>query len=68
MLHFNLERQFGSFVWGIDKELENINKHGVDFITAAKAFYDSNRKIYIDYKHSKEEERFFVSARWERKF
>jgi hypothetical protein len=59
MLSFNLDKQFGSFVWDIGKELENINKHGVDFITAVKAFQDSSRKISIDSKHSKDEERFF---------
>jgi len=59
MLHFNLDKQFGSFVWSVDKESANINKHGVDFITAAKVFQDANRKIYIDSKHSRAEERLF---------
>ena len=47
------------FVWDCKKESANIAKHGVDFITAAKAFKDPNRKIYIDAQHSKQEERFF---------
>lgn len=49
----------GSFIWDFEKELANINKHGVDFVTASKAFKDHKRKIYIDSKHTKEEERFF---------
>lgn len=48
-----------SFIWDFEKELVNISKHGVDFVTASKAFKDSKRKIYIDSKHSKKEERFF---------
>ena len=48
-----------NFIWDLEKEFVNINKHGVDFITAAKAFTNTKRKIYIDSKHSKKEERFF---------
>ena len=48
-----------SFVWNPQKEADNIKKHGVDFSTAAKVFKDPKRKIYIDSKHSQEEERFF---------
>jgi uncharacterized DUF497 family protein len=48
-----------SFTWDPAKELENIYKHGVDFITAAKVFKDPERKIFIDAKHSKREERLF---------
>lgn len=54
-----METTSGSFVWDLEKELINIYKHGVDFTTAAKAFKDPKRKIYIDSKHSKQEERFF---------
>lgn len=54
-----MEIEIGSFVWELEKELVNIHKHGVDFVTACKAFKDPKRKIYIDSKHSKEEERFF---------
>ncbi len=52
-----------SFVWDQVKEDQNIVKHGVDFKTAAKAFIDPNRKIYIDAKHSQKEERFFCLGR-----
>lgn len=48
-----------SFIWDSEKELANIVKHGIDFITAAKAFKDPKRKIYIDSKHSADEERLF---------
>ena len=54
-----MDKQFGSFVWGIEKELTNIKKHGVDFYAAAKTFRDPKRKIYIDSKHSEKEERYF---------
>ena len=48
-----------SFIWDIGKERVNIRKHGVDFITAAKAFKDPKRIIVTDSKHSKEEPRYF---------
>ncbi len=51
----------GSFIWDNKKEIANIRKHGVDFVTAAKAFRDTKRKIYIDSKHTEKEGRFFVS-------
>ena len=49
----------GSFIWDKGKELINIHKHGIDFYDAAKVFKDPKRKIYIDSKHSKTEERLF---------
>ena len=54
-----MDYQNGSFVWDVRKEAANIRKHGVDFRTAARVFGDPKRKIYIDEKHSQEEERFF---------
>ena len=51
--------KINSFVWDDIKELENIAKHGVDFITAAKVFKDHKRKVFVDGKHSGFEERFF---------
>jgi len=48
-----------SFIWDHEKEFLNIAKHGVDFLTAARAFKDPVRKIYADSKHSKKEERLF---------
>ena len=49
----------GSFVWDDKKEFENILKHGVNFSVAAQAFFDSERKIFIDHKHGQAEERLF---------
>ena len=54
-----MEESPSSFIWDFKKELTNIYKHGVDFVTAARTFKDPKRKIYIDSKHSKKEERFF---------
>ncbi len=54
-----MDKIFGSFIWDREKELANIRKHGVNFITAAKAFKDAERRIYIDSKHIEKEERFF---------
>ncbi len=54
-----MDRQFGSFVWDLDKEAANIRKHGVDFGMAARAFKDSDRKIFSDEQHSEREERYF---------
>jgi len=62
-----VDRIRGSFIWDTEKELANIHKHGVDFTTAAKAFKDGKRKIYIDAKHSKKEERFFCIGKVEGK-
>ena len=60
-----MEETSSSFIWDFEKELTNIYKHGVDFVTAAKAFKDPKRKIYIDSKHSKKEERFFCIGKVE---
>jgi len=46
-------------VWNADKEYLNIQKHGVDFVVAAKAFKDPKRKIFVDGKHSQREQRLF---------
>lgn len=47
------------FSWNSYKEVQNTRKHGVDFYTAAQAFTDLQRKIYIDEKHSTNEPRYF---------
>jgi uncharacterized DUF497 family protein len=47
-----MERRLGRFAWGVEREIANIAKHGVDFTTAAKVFLDAKRKIIIDSKHS----------------
>jgi len=53
----------GSFAWDPTKEELNIRKHGIDFTTAASAFEDTERKIYVDSKHSEREPRFFCVGR-----
>ncbi len=52
------ERKHG-FVWDAGKEAINIEKHGVDFVTATKAFKDPHLRIFVDANHSHQEERFF---------
>ena len=54
-----MDQRYGSFVWDIKKERENVQKHGVNFETAARAFMDPGRRIYIDERHSAHEERMF---------
>jgi uncharacterized DUF497 family protein len=48
-----------TFEWDEDKNLENIEKHKISFEMAQEAFYDKNRIIIKDKKHSNVEERFF---------
>ncbi|MFA6357049.1 MAG: BrnT family toxin [Candidatus Omnitrophota bacterium] len=60
MLYSNRnDKIHGSFIWDIKRELANIYKHGVGFAIATEAFKDPRRKIYIDSKHSLDEERLF---------
>jgi uncharacterized protein len=54
-----VDKEFGKFIWNIEREKDNITKHGVDFLTAIKAFRDVDRKVFKDSKHSSQEERFF---------
>lgn len=44
------------FVWDEDKEAINIKKHGIDFTTAAKTFFDPSLVIIWDKKHSEMDE------------
>ena len=57
---------FGDFEWDEDKEKANIEKHGYDFETAAKAFLDPRRVIFTDEKHTAMEDRFFCLGKVER--
>ena len=47
------------FEWSLDKEAENIAKHGVDFTIAGQAFRDPKRIILFDKDHSGNEDRWF---------
>jgi len=53
----------GNFIWNELKERANILKHRVDFYTAANAFNDPKKKIFIDEEHSIKEERYFCIAK-----
>ena len=46
--------------WDDEKEKINIQKHGLDFSTAAKMFDDINRLEYYDEIHSIDEKRYIV--------
>jgi uncharacterized DUF497 family protein len=48
------------FEWGVDKDAENQQKHGVPFSLAQYAFADPKRVIAEDLAHSKTEKRFFL--------
>jgi len=48
-----------TFEWDENKNLYNIEQHKVSFEVAQGAFFDKNRIIIKDKKHSKKEERFF---------
>lgn len=48
-----------SFEWDEDKNIENLDKHGIDFETAQYAFIDSKRIIAQDSTHSKLEKRYY---------
>jgi uncharacterized DUF497 family protein len=48
-----------TFEWDEAKNYVNIEKHKVSFEKAQEAFFDKNRLIVKDTKHSKMEERFF---------
>ncbi len=49
-----------TFEWDENKNILNIEKHGVSFFEAQSAFFDSHRVIAADVNHSKEtEKRYF---------
>ena len=48
-----------TFEWDNNKNEDNKNKHKISFETAQYAFFDRNRIIYKDVKHSDSEDRFF---------
>ncbi|MFH1761799.1 MAG: BrnT family toxin [bacterium] len=48
------------FEWDENKNIQNIDKHGVSFEEAQKVFMDRNLKLRYDEKHSsKGEKRYF---------
>lgn len=48
-----------TFEWDENKEQLNIEKHGVSFYEAQKAFLDRNRVIAEDIEHSHDEARYY---------
>jgi len=48
------------FEWNRDKNLSNIEKHGIPFKEAATVFSDDNSALLEDENHSDNEERFLV--------
>jgi len=48
------------FEWDTNKNLSNIEKHGISFKEAATVFSDDNSNIIEDEKHSDDEQRFKV--------
>jgi uncharacterized protein len=48
-----------SFEWDEAKDRSNVEKHGVDFTLAQRAFLDGNRVIAEDLSHSEVEKRYF---------
>jgi len=47
------------FEWDEDKNLANIEKHGLSFEEAIRAFLDRKRKIILNEKHSSDEMRYY---------
>lgn len=47
------------FTWDDSKNLANIAKHKLSFYEAQGAFFDKNRVILRDVKHSSNEKRYF---------
>ena len=48
-----------TFEWDENKNYENIRKHQVSFEKAQDTFFDANRMILEDIKHSGSEKRYF---------
>lgn len=51
--------EYGLFVWNYDKEIKNLEKHGIGFVDASKVFLDRDRLLLVDEKHSQIENRFY---------
>jgi hypothetical protein len=49
-----------AFEWDSRKNIKNLARHGVSFEKAREAFYNSNRMLFLDIKHSNSAEaRYF---------
>jgi uncharacterized DUF497 family protein len=47
------------FEWDIEKELDNVKKHGVSFLEAIETFSDPDGFAMEDIKHSGNEARYY---------
>ena len=56
---YYIKRVAMNFEWDENKNLLNIEKHGISFGEAIKAFSDPKRKIRFNKKHSAEEMRYY---------
>ncbi len=45
--------EFADFEWDDDKNVKNIRRHGIDFLTAIQAFDDAGAIPYTDSEHSR---------------
>jgi len=48
------------FTWDRDKNISNLEKHGILFKNAAIVFFDPFATTYNDEKHSQDEDRFLI--------
>ncbi|PIP37176.1 MAG: hypothetical protein COX19_17345 [Desulfobacterales bacterium CG23_combo_of_CG06-09_8_20_14_all_51_8] len=51
--------KLSNFDWDETKNFDNIEKHGVSFVDAQRAFQDKQRIIFEDARHSENEKRYF---------
>jgi len=58
-----LELNGKHFDWDSNKNVININKHGISFKEAATVFFDTNAIEIDDEKHSQQEDRFLIIGR-----
>jgi len=47
------------FEWNDSKNASNAAKHGLSFYQAQEAFFDEQRLVLLDKKHSSKEKRYF---------
>lgn len=57
-----------TFEWDKNKNEINITKHNVSFEEAQEAFFDKNRVILYDERHSDKEKRYFVLVKLKIKY
>lgn len=53
------------FEWDPKKDWLNRLKHGIDFATAAEAFFDERRFVVFDEEHSHKERRYFCIGKYQ---